>query len=235
MPDLAAGHLHEIHAGEEDRAAAMAFALSAIRAGNGKAPAETPAETLAEPLFLVRWRSGSCPAVLCGEGLAMLGLAPARLVIVEAGNELELLRAGLEAARCPGVGAILLETRGRLAGYDLTASRRLALAAERTRGRVIVLRIAAAPRPSAAQTRWSVAGAPSVPLAADAPGWPAIDVELLRRRDGPAGGRWRLEWDAEQGSFRETGDETAIPGTVVALSSLRTGAAGGRSFDPRAA
>ncbi|GGC07882.1 hypothetical protein GCM10011494_28150 [Novosphingobium endophyticum] len=220
LPGLDPGWLHEIHAGEDDQAAALAFVLASVRG-----------ETL-----LVARRSSRRPApILCGEGLAMLGFAPEQLVLVDAGDELELLRAGLDAARCPGVGTVLLETRGRFAGYDLTASRRLALAAERTRARVIVLRIDTKPRPSAARTGWSVASAPSVPWEAGAPGWPAIEVELLRRRDGPAGGRWRLEWDAGRGAFREPSDETEIPGTVVALPLLRAGAADGRTIDPRAA
>jgi protein ImuA len=220
LPGLDRGWLHEIHAEEDDQAAALAFALAS--AGG-------------ETLFVARRSSGRFSALLCGDGLAMLGVAPAQPVIVETEDDLELLRAGLDAARCPGVGTVLLETRGRLAGYDLTASRRLALAAERTRARVIVLRIDAQPRPSAARTRWSVASAPSIPLEAGAPGWPAIEVEVLRRRDGPAGGRWRLEWDVQSGAFREAGHETAIPGTVVALPLLRAGTAGGRIIDPRAA
>lgn len=212
-PALERGRLHEIHAGKEDQAAALAFALGAVQ---DSAPA---------PLFLARRMPRGAGTVPYGEGLAMLGFAPGRLVLVETRDELELLRAGLEAARCPGVGAVLLETQGAFARYDLTASRRLALAAERTRGCVIVLRLDAPTRPSAAHTRWSVAAAPSVPLAADAPGWPAIAVELLRRRDGPAGGRWRLEWDARRNTFREAENETAIPGPVVPLPAVRSGAA----------
>ncbi|MBA3056296.1 MAG: hypothetical protein FP826_15575, partial [Sphingomonadales bacterium] len=155
LPAFEPGRLHELHAAGDDRGAALAFALSmACRDSAGT-------------ILLVRGgrdgrrgRGGSAPLVLNGEGLALLGVDLARLMIVEAGPDgdrgLALLRAGLEAARCPGVAAVLIESLGRFAAYDLTASRRLALAAERTGGRVIVLRGDAEPRPGAAQTRWAV-------------------------------------------------------------------------------
>jgi protein ImuA len=153
----------------------------------------------------------------------MLGIDPARLVLVDAASEADLLRAGLDIARCRGVAALVLESAGRLAPYDLTASRRLALAAERTGGRAILLRAGAEPRPSAAQTRWSLAAAPSEPWEAGAPGWPALDVELLRWRGGPAGRRWRLHWDGDHARFREAHSEAPLSGAVVPLAPHRTG------------
>ena len=235
LPRLDPGYLHELHAGAEDRAAALAFAFAL------GCPAAAGTVVLARR----GGRLGRFAAAPCGDGLVLLGIDPARLVIVDAGGELDVLRAGLEAARCPGVGVVLVEAEGRFAPYDLTASRRLALAAERTGGRVIVLRLGAEPRPSAAQTRWAIASAPSVPLPttpadAGAPGWPALGVELLRRRGGPAGRRWRLEWDAGHGDFRTTGDGAALSGRVVPLSRGGTdapgvGSGGSGQSEPRAA
>ena len=219
MPGLDSGHLHEIHAKADDRAAALAFALA--RGGAGKA-------------MLVRLarRGRTVPS---GEGLMLLGIDPARLVLVEADDERDLLRAGLEAARCPGVGLVLLETRGRCPGYDLTASRRLALAVRRSRACAVVLRHEAEPRPSVAQTRWAVASAASRPLEAGAPGWPALEAELLRWRGGPAGWRWRLEWDSIQGGFRNAADPAPLLGAVVSLARLRAAAANREPGRPRAA
>ncbi|HVR89518.1 MAG TPA: hypothetical protein VHG29_00300 [Novosphingobium sp.] len=178
--------------------------------------------------ILVRMaRGGRSRVVLNGDGLALLGFDPTRLIIVEADTELDLLRAGLEAARCPGVELVLLEMQGGFAKYDLTASRRLALAAERSRACVIVLYYDANPRATAARTRWSVASAPSVPIEADGPGKPAIEAELLRWRDGPADRRWRLEWDADHETFREEGNRAPMPCAVVPLSFVREGASGG--------
>jgi len=226
MPRLDRGRLHEVHAAAADWAAATAFAL-ALRG--------LPQDGA---LFLIRMagRQRQSPN-LYGEGLIGLGVTTGEVVLVHAASETELLRAGLDAVRCPGIAAVVLETRGNLPGYDLTASRRLALAAERSRVAAVMLRGDARPRPSAAHTRWDVRSAPSAPLPGQAPGWPAIEASLLRRRGGPGGQRWRLEWDCDDECFRETlltpgADSPALPGAVVPLAGLRTGAAGS---EPRAA
>ena len=216
LPPVEAGRLHEIHAQPDDGAAALAFALTGGKAGD---------------LFLIRMARGRRGGQPYGAGLALLGIDPARLVLIDAPDELALLRAGLDAARCPGAGTVILEAPGRLPRYDLPASRRLALAAGQSQSRVIVLRGDAEPRPSAAQTRWRVKSAPSIALEAQAPGGPAIDIELLRWRGGPAGRRWRLEWDGDSGTFRAENlmanlgiNRTApIPGAVVPFPLLRTG------------
>ncbi|MGQ0660596.1 ImuA family protein [Sphingosinicella sp.] len=98
-----------------------------------------------------------------GPGLAELGLDPGRILFVAAPDERALLRAGADAAHCAGVGAILIEAEGRLPLYDLTASRRLRLAAGRSGVTILMVRTGAAPIPSAAETRWEVAAAPSSP------------------------------------------------------------------------
>lgn len=223
IPVLQGGKLHEIHAAGNDQAAALAFAL--CRSGKGKAGAA----------LLARRRS-RFQALLNGDGLARLGFDPARLTIVDTDCELDLLRAGLEAARCPGVDLVLLETKGRFAGYDLTASRRLALAAERSRSCVVVLRHDAEPRPSAAWTRWEIASAPSIPLEAEAPGHPAVEARLLRWQGGPEGRRWRLEWDVDHGTFRDADQLAPLPGALVSLPFVREGKEGGTAGGhPRAA
>jgi protein ImuA len=120
---------------------------------------------------------------LYGEGVAALGIDPARLVLAQARDAAALLRAGLEGARCPGLALVLLESEGPLKGYDLTASRRFVLAAERTQTPVVLLRHAARAQASAAHTRWQVSSAPSQPLEAPPgaqvrpPGLPALAVE----------------------------------------------------------
>lgn len=236
LPALEMGELHEVHAPREDAAAALAFALcgSGVRSA-GKA------------LLVRRSLRGGAQALVYGDGLALLGFDPARLTIVETDSELDFLRAGLEGARCPGVELVLMEACGRFAGYDLTASRRLALAAERSRACVIMLRHDAEPRPSAARTRWAISSAPSLALEAGAPGGPMIEAELLRWRGGPAGQRWRLEWNADDGIFRDTGGDTGqnagadsippapVPSTVVPLPFVREGAGDHGTGQPRAA
>ncbi|HUD30261.1 MAG TPA: hypothetical protein VMQ93_15440 [Novosphingobium sp.] len=214
FPGLAEGQLHEVHADADGWASALAFGLAAIEAGAGR------------PILLlrVRKRARTLRMEPCGEGWAPLGLDPARLVIVDAADDAALLRAALDAVRCPGSAGVVMETWGRMREYDLVASRRLILAAEQSRIPVVILRGDAEPRPSAAHTRWSVASAPSTPLEMRAPGAPALHVELQRRRGGPGGLRWRLEWNEEHGGFHAEPIESAIPGPLEAESPPLPGA-----------
>lgn len=207
---LEAGYLHEIHCSAPDWAGAMAFALAEAFVGSEG------------PVLLIRMPAKPRPATqLYAEGLLDLGLSPSRLISVETCNERDLLRAALDAARSPTIAGVLVASEGRLADYDLTASRRLALALEGKAVRAILLRADAQPRPSAARTRWRVASGPSVPLEAKAPGLPALEVELLRRRGGPAGQRFHLTWSPHHGRFVEA----PVPGDLAALPVGGTGAA----------
>jgi len=230
IPRLARAQLHEVHADGVDWAGALAFGLGAMDADGRK------------PVLLLRTRRRGAAMVPYGAGFAALGIDPARLVIIDARDDAALLRAGLDAARSSGPAAVIVESWGRLREYDMVASRRLILAAERSRIPVVMLRGDADPRPSAAHTRWTVSTAPSVPLEPRAPGPPALLVELVRRRGGPAGMRWRLEWNDEHGGFRDipldhanaaadvdaddrAGERAApLSGAVVPLPALRTGA-----------
>lgn len=224
LPALARGQLHEVHADADGWASALAFSLAAI---------EADAQA---PILLLRVRKGARRSHAmrmepCGEGWAPLGLDPARLVIVDAPSDAGLLRAALDAARCPGPAAVILESWGNLREYDLVASRRLILAAEQSRIPIVILRGDAQPRASAAHSRWAVSSAPSTPLETRAPGSPALHVELQRRRGGPGGLHWRLEWNEDHGAFRADSidpaispadDSPALPGAVVPLVPLRT-------------
>ncbi|PNU04244.1 ImuA family protein [Novosphingobium guangzhouense] len=224
LPRLARAQLHEVHAGGEDWASALAFAFGTVEAEQTR------------PILLLRPRRKGAALLPCGEGLRVLGVDPARLVIVDARNDAALLRAGLDAARSSGPAAVLIESWGTMREYDLVASRRLILAAEGSRIPVVILRGDAEPRPSAAHTRWTVSSAPSTPLEMGAPGATTLLVELVRRRGGPAGQRWRLEWNEEHGGFRELPLDTRsvneewdveergppLPGTVVPLPAVRT-------------
>jgi protein ImuA len=154
---LARGALHEIlGAGgdEEDGALAAAFAAGIVArlapAGDG----------------IVLW----CLARpdLYGPGLAAQGLDPARLVLVRAGRDAEILWAMEEGLRTSGVAAAV----GEVGALSAVASRRLQLAAERSGVTAFVLRRwchggqAARERnlPNAAATRWRIAALPSQPI-----------------------------------------------------------------------
>lgn len=222
---LAMAALHEFYAqGEGDAASVAAFALLlALRCGRPG------------PLLWLREDRAARQDRPYGLGLADLGLDPARLVLVQAPDTLTLLRAGAEAVACAALAAVILEPFGGRSGgrsggaaaFDLTASRRFMLAAARSGVLTLALR-SGDPVPSAAQSRWQVAGAPSEGLGAnapfshqgadapfpsqgadaafshkgaDAPGPPVFAVTLLRHRSGIGGFATLLEWDRDSAIF----------------------------------
>lgn len=205
---LVLGRLHELFAMESpDNGSAAGFtAMLAAHASN-----------VGTPLFWLREETAR-QGFLHAPGLAEIGIDPGRLVLVVLPDPVALLRAAVDVIRCTSVGAVVVEVRRNPRVLDLTASRRLALAAETSGVTTLLLRIEAEPGPSAAQTRWSVRAAPSAALEADAPGGPAFTVELLRQRGRPDGGCWQLEWDRDRASFREP----ALSGAVVSPASDRS-------------
>jgi protein ImuA len=206
---LAVGRVHELYAADADDgpSAAGFAAMLALRTVGRQAP-----------IFWLRTdeaeRRGGA---VHGPGLIELGSDPDSLVLGQAPDAKALLKVAAEAARCPGLGALIVEAHGPCPALDLTASRRLALAVEQSGVTLFLLRLAAEPVPSAADTRWAVSAAPSQALDADAPGAPAFEIELLRRRSGPAGMRWRLEWNRDRLEF----SDPALSGAVVPLPSRR--------------
>jgi protein ImuA len=134
---------------------------------------------------------------LYGPGLLAHGLDPARLVLVAARRDDEILWAVEEGLRAPGLAAVVGEV-GRL---PMVAGRRLQLAAERSGVTLLLLRrwrsaaeaAAERARPSCAVTRWRVAALPSSDIENEpGVGRPRWRVELVRCRGGvPAG------WDVE--------------------------------------
>lgn len=196
--------LHEVFAASsEDASAATGFAMmTAIRA----CPAGGPV------LWVREQRCSRNSGQLHAPGLLELGLDPASLILVEAPDTLAALRAGAEIVKCGQVGAVVIEPWGKAPLLDLTASRRLSMAAAASGVLTLVVRVEAAPMPSAAQTRWQVASAPSSPLPAEAPGYPAFDITLLRHRGGIAGFETRVEWNRDTRSFAPLlGGIPAIP------------------------
>lgn len=201
------GRLHEVYA---DEAGAAGFAaLLAVGLAATK-----------PVVWLQEKRAVQGCGSIQGFGLAGLGLNPRDWLFVRSRDGKAMLQACLDAVRCPGLGAVVFQAQGRLPELDLTASRRLTLAAERSGVTVLVVRTEAEPVPSAAETRWAVAPAPSRALAANAPGVPAFDLELLRQRAGPSGLSWRVEWDRDRRSFREA----EIPGAMVPVPVRRPAA-----------
>ena len=96
-------------------------------------------------------------------GLAELGLDPRLLVTVRAADVDDALRTAADALACDAVGVVVLEVWGEARQFDLVASRKLTLAAQASGATGLVLRMAAEPQPSTAETRWIVRAAHSPP------------------------------------------------------------------------
>jgi protein ImuA len=157
------GALHEMQSEwTADVAALTGFAIGvALRAAAG------------QPILWVRQDFAEVEAGgVHPPGLAEFGLDPGRLLLVRARDATQLLRAGGEAVRCSALGAVLLQPWGEPGVLDLTATRRLSLAAEGSGVPALLLRAPARPAPSAAATRWAVRALPSQALEAGAPGRP---------------------------------------------------------------
>lgn len=189
---LSARALHEFYAASlDDAAAAAGFCTMLAMRGGGDRPTV--------------WIREDCGIRQAGHlyaaGLVELGFDPATMVLIDVPDTRALLRAAADTVKCGQVGAVVVEPWGKAPLLDLTASRRLSMAAAATGVFTLMLRVDALPVPSAAQTRWQVAAAPSTALAANAPGYPAFDIMLLCHRGGVAGFEARLEWNRDRASF----------------------------------
>lgn len=209
---LATGRVHEFFAADAlDATSAAAFAALLALRRPGAAPL----------IWLRTADAGRRGGHIYAPGIAELGGDPDRLLLVETPDPKLLLACANDAIRCAGSAAVIVESWGRFPLLDLTAGRRLALGAHDSGTILLLLRLNAAPGPSIAETRWSVAAAPSCALAAAAPGAPAFDLELLRWRAGPAGARWQLEWNHDEHAFGPHAGEAALPGTVLPVAARR--------------
>jgi protein ImuA len=197
---LATGALHEVCAIAHDHASASGFALMlALRAARDK------------PILWVREDKGERQhGRLYGPGMVELGANPDDIILVSAPDTLSALRAGADILGCIGLGAVVIEPYGAAKALDLTASRKLVLAAEKSGVAALVLREGESNFASAASTRWQVTAAPSAMLPGQAPGHTALAVELVRHRGGVPPFSLKLEWDRDSRSFAEPALSRAI-------------------------
>ena len=222
---LPAGALHEVIAGDVS-AAATAFALTlaaSLAAGEG------------------RGRKGPAPFLWCvngnvpyGPGLAAFGIEDHQLLVVRGRNDRDVLWAAEEGLGARALAAVFAEVHA----LDLTASRRLPLAARESGVTAFALRpfgtapaapgeagfAGRSPAATAALTRWRVTSAQSQGEASErGVGTACWRLELLRCRNampkvwrvawrGAAAGRWDLTrnqaWKEEHGRENGGGGET---------------------------
>ncbi len=230
---LRRGALHEVVAatpGDAGAASGFALALAVRLASEGRAPVIWVLEDEARA-------EGGSPYP---PGLAEHGMDPDRLIVVGTANGADSLWAMEEALTCRAVGAVVADL-WRTRAYDLTASRRLVLAARAngTTGLLVPAGAAgtASTFASAAHTRFEVAAAPGLPVEPAGgrlplPGRAAWSVRLARDRAGLGDGAgsgdgaggfnldrdrvWSLAWDHGQGWFRD-----ALPFAVASHAADR--------------
>ncbi|QTL04961.1 hypothetical protein J5J86_06530 [Aquabacter sp. L1I39] len=181
---LTLGALHEASVrAPRGEGALMAFALAvAARAGR----------QMRRPVLVVQQDLAMLEAgTLYGPGLAERGLPEGSLILVRVRKAQDALLVMEEALKCAGLSAILGEVASPLP-EALTATRRLALAAQAGGTLGLLLRPVRSAEPCAARTRWTLAPAPSQPDAYGGLGPPCLSAALVRNRMGPPGA-WTLE------------------------------------------
>ncbi|SFS12618.1 ImuA family protein [Sphingomonas jatrophae] len=170
---IAAGALHEAAGAEDhlaDEAAATLFLAGIAARFDGTV------------LWALARRDLFAPA------LQQAGLPPERVLYAEARTDADVLAVMEEGLRHGSLGAVI----GEVTRAGLTASRRLQLAAEEKGVPALLLRRRRRSQPepfvepSAAATRWTLAPAPSPPLAAGVPGLGRAHwhLRLVRQRGG---------------------------------------------------
>jgi protein ImuA len=131
---------------------------------------------------------------LYGLGCDLFGLASSRLLAVRTATPRDTLWAMEEAVKASGIAAVIGELAQDGQAADLTATRRLSLAAQQGGGLCLLLRQREISQPSAAATRWAVAATPGVIDGIGGLGRTALRLSLTKNRRGPCGS-WVLQWD----------------------------------------
>ncbi len=230
---LALGAMHEVFA-EAGRQSAAATGFVAGLAGRAAAR---------RPMVWVRQDFAEIESgALSMSGLAEFGLDPRVLVTVRAADVDTALKTAADALACDALGVVVLEVWGEARQLDLVTSRKLTLAAQASGVTGLLLRVAAEPSPSTAETRWIVRAAHSPPSALSLPaaplmpaasltpaaaltsaaawsawGAPVFDAQLVRNRHGPVG-RWIMEWKCDERLFEKP---AAYPQPVAAAPAHR--------------
>jgi protein ImuA len=137
---------------------------------------------------------------LYGLGCDLFGLASSRLLLVRTATPRDALWVMEEGLKTRGLAAVVGELAEEGKAADLTATRRLSLAAEKGGALCLLLRQRALRAPSAAATRWEVAGAPGMTDRFGGMGRTGFGLTLTKNRRG-ACGSWVLQWDHHEQRF----------------------------------
>jgi protein ImuA len=181
---LSFGALHETapeRPGDFGAACGFTLALACLAAKDG-------GETLWIQTDFARYEGGA----LYGTGFDLFGLLSQRLLVLRARRAVDALFAMEEALKCRAVASVIAELPDDSA--DLTATRRLSLAARDHCGLGLLLRHRSSSMPSAAMTRWNVAAASGPRDDFGGIGITNFLLSLVKNRRGPCG-RWNVAWN----------------------------------------
>jgi len=188
---FARGALHEIApSGPLHMGAAAGFALAlAGLAQQGRR------ETL--------WIQQDFAALEGGEiyapGLTLYGLTVEQFLLLRVAKPMEALWAMEEALSSQALSSLVVELAPG-SDADLTATRRLQLAAREGDTLALLLRQQVSGQASAATTRWEISALPGLPGELGGLGKPRFGLNLTRNRCGPCG-NWNVIWDRQKGCF----------------------------------
>lgn len=219
---LLRGAVHEVFAQGPQAAAATGFVAGLA----GRVAAR-------RPLMWVRQDfSERENGALSLRGWREFGLDPRLMVTVCARDAEAALQATADALACDALGAVVMEIWGETRHFDLVASRKLTLAARASGVTGVLLRVAAVPVASTAETRWIACAARSPPRPALSQDWqawdaqiwgaPMFDAQLVRNRHGQTG-HWIMEWNCDECRFRDVSPHSATthPEPVAAAAADR--------------
>ncbi|MGC1467581.1 MAG: DNA repair protein [Pseudolabrys sp.] len=135
-----------------------------------------------------------------GLGCDLFGLPARQLLILKVARPRDALWAMEEALKCRALASVIAELPNDGPIADLTATRRLTLAARAGGSFGFLFRHRPSPLTSSAETRWEVAVAPSRPDQFGGLGRTAFALSLTKNRHGPTG-RWPVAWDHHERVF----------------------------------
>ena len=202
---LERGVLHEVFSVIGHEAAATGFAAGlAMRVSEAK-----------HVLWIAQDFCATEFGALSATGLLELGFDPSRLLMLCVANADDGLRAAGDALTCRALGAVVIEVPGHPKILDMTTSRRLTLACAQNNVTAFLLRFAAKPSFSTAETRWLVRGA--VSKTQENWGQPIFQASLLRNRHGQTG-EWMMEWCGDERIFKAPHEAKADYRPLVSAS-----------------
>lgn len=177
--------LHEVRPRSyRDGPAAMGFLCALAAMASGGRPGAT--------IWIAQARGGLDFGRPYGPGLKGIGIDPAQVLVVDAPDDVSALWAAEEAAKAGGAAAILGQVLGPV---DLTAARRVHLAAAQRGVFIGLAQPHHSPGLAPALTRWTAEGASGAARTLAQWSVPRWRVGLDRRRDGPPVPAEILEWD----------------------------------------